>query len=119
MFQTKAPEVFGGLSRHLHFKDLRVAVAAATQILDCAYGRPSQHIDANINEEGSVPYCAEVPRKAASTEEWLESISRKNAGRALVTVMAAAVDHEKMREAESVLPPLPRPFSSDGVHGAE
>jgi hypothetical protein len=98
MFQAKAPEAFEVLCRHLNAKDPRVSVAAATQILDRAYGRPVQSIDANINEESSVHCIAEVPRKAASTEEWLESIRRENAGRALVTGMAAAVDHEKTRE---------------------
>lgn len=53
------------------FRLPRVGVAAATQILDRAYGRPPQTIDANINDESSVRYYAEVPRPAATTEEWL------------------------------------------------
>ena len=71
MFQTKAPEAFEVLCRHLNAKDPRVAVAAATRILDRAYGRPPQTIDANINEDSSVRFYAEVPRLASTTEEWL------------------------------------------------
>src|SRR5215475_2874092 len=69
MFQAKAPEAFEVLCRHLEAKDPRVAVAAATQILDRAYGRPVQQGDANINEENSVRYIAEVP--CATVEEWV------------------------------------------------
>jgi hypothetical protein len=47
MFQARAPEAFEVLCRHLNAKDPRVAVAAATQILDRAYGRPVQSIDAD------------------------------------------------------------------------
>jgi hypothetical protein len=39
--------------------------------LDRAYGRPVQSIDANIAEESSIRYYAEVPEPCASTEEWL------------------------------------------------
>ncbi len=42
----------------------------------------------------TVRYYAEVPEKAATTEEWLESIRREDAGRSLVTIVAAAVDDE-------------------------
>ena len=36
-----------------------------------------------------------LPEKSATTEEWLESIRREDAGRALVTGVAAAVDDEQ------------------------
>jgi Family of unknown function (DUF5681) len=71
MFQAKAPEAFEVLCRHLNSKDPRVAVAAATQILDRAYGRPVQQVDANINDESNVRYYAEVPKPCSTTEEWL------------------------------------------------
>jgi len=71
MFQAKAPEAFEVLCRHLNAKDPRVAVAAATQILDRAYGRPVQQVDANINEESNVRYYAEVPKPCLTTEEWV------------------------------------------------
>src|SRR5262245_23303606 len=77
MFKAKAPEAFEVLCRHLNAKDPKVAVAAATQILDRAYGRPVQQVDANINEDSSIRYIAEVPRPAATTEEWLESIRQE------------------------------------------
>ena len=94
MFQTKAPEAFEVLCKHLHATDPRVSVSAATQILDRAYGRPVQSIDANINDD-PVRYIVELPEKSATTEEWLESIRREDAGRALVTGVAAAVDDEQ------------------------
>ena len=93
MFQAKAPAAFEVLSRHLQSPDAKVAIAAATQILDRAYGRPVQSIDANINDN-PVRYIVELPEKSATTEEWLESIRREDAGRALVTGVAAAVDDE-------------------------
>ena len=99
MFQTKAPEAFEVLCKHLHATDPRVSVSAATQILDRAYGRPVQSIDANINDD-PVRYIVELPEKSATTEEWLESIRREDAGRALVTSVAA-VDDEQTHSAES------------------
>ena len=53
-----------------------------------------QSIDANINDD-PVRYIVELPEKSATTEEWLESIRREDAGRALVTGVAAAVDDEQ------------------------
>jgi hypothetical protein len=95
MFQTKAPEAFEVLCKHLHATDPRVSVSAATQILDRAYGRPVQSID--VREDGpTVRYIAEVPEKCATAEEWLESIRREDAGRSLVTSVAVAVDDEPM-----------------------
>jgi len=71
MFQAKAPEAFEVHCRHLNVKDPRVVVTAATQILDRAYGRPPQTIDANINEDSKVRYYALVPKPCLTTEEWL------------------------------------------------
>jgi hypothetical protein len=99
MFRAKAPEAFEVLSRHLQSPDAKVAIAAATQILDRAYGRPVQSIDANINDD-PVRYIVELPEKSATTEEWLEGIKREDAGRALVTSVAAAVDDEQTHSAE-------------------
>ena len=48
MFQTKAPEAFEVLTRHLQSSDPRIAIAAASAILDRAYGRPAQPIEANV-----------------------------------------------------------------------
>src|SRR6185436_3412673 len=48
MFQTKAPEAFEVLTRHLQSSDPRVAITAASAILDRAYGKPAQPIDANV-----------------------------------------------------------------------
>jgi Family of unknown function (DUF5681) len=75
IFQAKAPEAFEVLCKHLHASDPRVSVAAATQILDRAYGRPVQSIDANISEDGGSVRYAEVPRKAATAEEWLADLA--------------------------------------------
>src|SRR5262245_23545461 len=71
MFQAKAPEAFEVLCVHLNAKDPRVAVAAATQILDRAYGRPLEQVDANINEESNVRYYVEVPKPCSTVEEWV------------------------------------------------
>jgi Family of unknown function (DUF5681) len=72
MFQAKAPEAFEVLCKHLHANDPKVSVTAAKEILDRAYGRPVQSIDANINDDNSsVRYYAEVPEPCSSTEEWL------------------------------------------------
>ena len=48
MFQTKAPEAFEVLTRHLQSSDPRIAITAASAILDRAYGKPAQPIDANF-----------------------------------------------------------------------
>ena len=93
MFQAKAPEAFEVL-RKPPVSDDRVAMCCCKQILDRAYGRPVQSIDANINDD-PVRYIVELPEKSATTEEWLESIRREDAGRALVTGVAAAVDDEQ------------------------
>ena len=70
MFQAKAPEAFEVLCKHLHANDAKVSVTAAKEILDRAYGRPLQSIDANVTEDGgSVRFYAEVPEPAATTEE--------------------------------------------------
>ena len=66
---------------------------AAEAILDRGYGKPTQSIDANINDD-PVRYIVEMPEKYERTEEWLESIRREDAGRALVAGVAAAVDDE-------------------------
>ena len=94
MFQAKAPEAFEVLSRHLQSPDAKVAIAAATQILDRAYGRPVQSIDANITED-PIRYIVELPKKSATTQEWLEDIRREDAGRSLVTSVAASVEDPK------------------------
>ena len=73
--------------------DPKVRQFRRKQILDRGYGRPMQSIDANINDD-PVRYFAELPEKSATTEEWLESIRREDAGRSLVTGVAAAVDDE-------------------------
>ena len=93
MFRAKAPEAFEVLSRHLQSPDAKVAIAAATQILDRAYGRPVQSIDANITED-PIRYIVELPKKSATTQEWLEDIRQEDAERSLVTGVAAADDEQ-------------------------
>ena len=53
-----------------------------------------ESIDANITED-PVRYIVELPEKSATTQEWLESIRLEDAGRALVTGVAAAVTDEQ------------------------
>ena len=92
-FKAKAPAALEVLTRCLQSDDDRVAMMAAQAILDRGYGKPTQSIDANISED-RVRYIAEVPVKAATTQEWLESIRREDAERSLVNGVAAAVDGE-------------------------
>ena len=44
---------------------------AAQAILDRGYGRPTQSIDANINDN-PVRYIVELPVKDETTEEWVK-----------------------------------------------
>ena len=76
------------LTRCLQSGDDRIAMMAAQAILDRGYGKPTQSIDANINDD-PVRYIVELPEKSATTEEWLESIRREDAGRSLVNGVAA------------------------------
>jgi hypothetical protein len=48
LFQAKAPDAFDVLTRHLQSPDPRIAITAASAILDRAYGKPTQPIDANV-----------------------------------------------------------------------
>ena len=93
-FKAKAPQALEVLTRCLQSGDDRIAMMAAQAILDRGYGKPTQSIDANINDN-PVRYIVELPKKSATTEEWLESIRREDAGRSLVTSVAAAVDDEQ------------------------
>jgi hypothetical protein len=58
------------LIRCLQSEDDRIAIMAAQAILDRGYGKPVQHVDANISE-GAVRY-VEVPCEAANADEWLQ-----------------------------------------------
>ena len=94
VIKARAPPALEVLTRCLQSDDDRIAMLAAQAILDRGYGKPTQSIDANINED-PVRYIVELPEKSATTEEWLESIRREDAGRALVTGVAAAVEDEQ------------------------
>ena len=92
------------LTRCLHSDDERIAMAAAQTILDRGCGKPTQTIDANINEDGGpVRYHVEVPQVAATTEEWLESIRREELARSrpLATRAVAAVRDQQTHQAET------------------
>ena len=95
-FKARAPQALEVLTRCLQSGDDRIAMLAAQAILDRGYGKPTQSIDANINDD-PVRYIVELPEKSATTEEWLENIRREDAGRALVTGVAAAVDDEQTK----------------------
>ena len=93
-FKARAPAALEVLTRCLQSGDDRIAMMAAQAILDRGYGKPTQSID--VREDGpTVRYYAEMPEKSATTQEWLESIRREDAGRALVTGVAATVDDEQ------------------------
>ena len=86
-FKARAAEALEVLTRCLQSDDDRIAMMAAQAILDRGYGKPVQAIDANITED-PVRYIVELPKKSATTEEWLENIRREDAGRTLVTGVA-------------------------------
>ncbi len=67
-FKAKAPEALEVLTRCLQSGDDRIAMMAAQAILDRGYGKPTQSIDANINDD-PVRYIVELPEKSATTEE--------------------------------------------------
>ena len=90
MFQAKASEAFAVLSKHLNSTDPRVAVSAATQILDRAYGRPAQVIDASFSEQEPIHVFAEVPMKSETNEAWLADV-----GKSLLTGVAITADDEQ------------------------
>lgn len=61
--------------------DDRIAIAAATAILDRGFGRPTQAIDTNITQDGGpIRYYAELPRKDASAEAWSERVGPAGTG---------------------------------------
>src|SRR5262245_52340585 len=99
IFQAKGPEALEVLTRCLQSSDERIAIAAATAILDRGYGKPAQTIDANIHED-TVRYIAEVPRPAATTEEWLESIRQDQMARPLITGVAMPLYDEQTHSEE-------------------
>jgi Family of unknown function (DUF5681) len=70
-FKAKAPQALEVLTRCLQSDDDRIAMMAAQAILDRGYGKPTQSIDANINED-RVRYVVELPVKDETTEEWVK-----------------------------------------------
>ena len=93
-FKAKAPEALEVLTRCLQSGDDRIAMMAAQAILDRGYGKPTQSIDAR----GGWPRFAtssNCPRSLQRRRNGWKSIRREDAGRALVTGVAAAVDDEQ------------------------
>ena len=68
---------------------------AAQAILDRGYGRPTQSIDVRRGWPDGSLYRRECPRRATTTQEWLEGIRREDTERALVDRRCAAVDDEQ------------------------
>src|SRR5262245_41971298 len=75
IFQSRGFEAAEILVKHLRASDPRVAVAAAREILDRAYGKPVQSI--NVDREERIKLIAVVPQKAATTEEWLRLVGEQ------------------------------------------
>ncbi len=63
------------LIRCLQSDDDRIAIMAAQAILDRGYGKPHQTNSIDITEDGPVRYYVELPKKAESTEAWLQSVT--------------------------------------------
>jgi hypothetical protein len=72
---------------------------AAQAILDRGYGKPTQSIDANIEDVGgAVGFYALVPRPAATTEEGLAGnpvATQRNTKATLITGAVASVNDEQ------------------------
>jgi hypothetical protein len=74
---------------------LKGNIAAVKEIADRIDGKvPLQQVITGDEEGGAVRFYAEVPRPAATTEEWLENIRREDAARALVTGVSVADDEQ-------------------------
>ena len=66
MFKANTPTaLFEVLTRCLQSDDDRIAMMAAQAILDRGYGKPTQSIDANINDD-PVRYIVELPEKCCN-----------------------------------------------------
>jgi hypothetical protein len=66
MFEAKGAEAFALLSKQLEHKDARIAQAAALAILDRAYGKPAQQIEADFTH--TKRWIGDDPPMSA--EEW-------------------------------------------------
>jgi hypothetical protein len=56
-------------------------MAESQATLDRGYCKPVQSIDTNITEDGGpARYYAEVPKKAESTDAWLQSLAASGDG---------------------------------------
>jgi hypothetical protein len=98
LFQAKSEEALEVLTRCLQSDDDRIAMLAAQAILDRGYGKPAQTIDASITEGDSVRFYAEVPKMAATTEEWLAGnpvAAQRNPKAELIAGVSVAVDKEQ------------------------
>jgi hypothetical protein len=75
---------------------LKGNIAAVKEIADRIDGKvPLQQVITGDEEGGAVRFYAEVPKLAATTEEWLENIRREDSARALVTGVSAGVDDKQ------------------------
>src|SRR5262245_38079790 len=75
IFQSRGLEAAEILVKHLRASDPRVSVGEAREILDRAYGKPTQQI--NVDREERIKLIAVVPEKAATTEEWLKLVGEQ------------------------------------------
>ncbi len=55
----------------------KVAFSAAQEIMNRAYGKPTQHIEADVTEKRFV---MEMPPMAASADEWLKQYGARSQG---------------------------------------
>ncbi len=67
--RQNAPRAIKRIIELMDSKDERVALAAANAILDRAYGKPRQNIDAPAEHR----FVAEIPLAQLTTDEWLST----------------------------------------------
>jgi hypothetical protein len=90
------------VARRLVQQALKGNMLALKEIADRHDGKVAQtQVIVGDEDASPVRYIAEVPRKAATTEEWLESIRQDQMPRPLVTGVVAGVDDQQAHSAES------------------
>src|SRR5262245_5403926 len=82
-FRARGFEALEVLVRCLQSTDERVAIQAATVLLDRGYGKAAQTIDANITENEPIRF-VDVPKPCTTAAEWEAEFAHLAAGAAAV-----------------------------------
>jgi hypothetical protein len=66
--QAKSAQAFEKVVSLIDDEDPRVALAAAQEVLNRAYGKPTAHVEADLR----VPYVIETPEQSPTTDHWAQ-----------------------------------------------